>query len=174
VRCYERPAHAGASWIAGRILAGTLFVPSDHFDRNGETWLRMSSHLGGTCWVPESQSERGAGAAPSSQQPREFDLPAVALETPTAGKLIAAGAFVTFEPEDDVIGLSALIDGNDPRLLPWLEELRQLGPPFSDGPAPSREPALGGLPDSREDSDAPQDATPAGEAGMPVASEEAP
>jgi hypothetical protein len=164
VRCWERPAHAASPSVARRIPAGTLFVPSDYFDWNGETWLLLRSQFGPNCWVPEHLSARGAaGTLPPSHVPLEFDFQAVALETPTATRLVASGAIATFEAEEDVVGVRFLLDVDDPRLRQWFEEMEQLGLRFADGLG-----SRGGAvsledPASQEDPYEPEDDTPMGE-----------
>ena len=127
VRCWQRPGSAGESWDTARIPSGALFVPQDYFERNGETWMLAESPDGDDCWVPERLSARGAGAgAPRSATLHEIDLPAAALRTSLARKLLASEAIDSFDEEDEVVGVVIRMDPKDPRLVRWSDELLDL------------------------------------------------
>jgi HEAT repeat protein len=119
VRCWDHPAFAGPSWNSERITAGTVSTPVEFFDRDGETWMSFDS-----CWVPERMSARGAGSNPVlSPAATERDVPASALETQVARKLLAAGVLRAFDAEGDVVAV-AIQDLKDVRLKAWFDELR--------------------------------------------------
>jgi HEAT repeat protein len=125
IRCSDGPAFAGSSWLEKRIPDGTLLTVDDRFDRDGKTW-GYADWDDGICWVPMDLLGRGAATRanpPDSLNP-EIDVPAGALASKTAKRLVGSGVLEVLDQEGDVAGVAFHLELQGPTLVSLLEAIR--------------------------------------------------
>jgi HEAT repeat protein len=120
-RCWEAPGVAGDPEEFPRVRSGTPVLIEDHFEREGESWVAIHGAESQGCWVPLRLVQPPATPPASSNEGeeetmlirREFDLPAVEVESDVARGLMDAGLLEVIEPADEVIGVAITLDPDD-------------------------------------------------------------
>ena len=119
VRCWETPGFAGDPEDFRRLQGGTPVRIEAHFEWERKPWVLVTNAESHECWVPlefvgqPSGPPEGADREADMMMRREFDLPAVEVESDVAQGLMDAGLLEVIEPGDGVIGVAIHIDPED-------------------------------------------------------------
>lgn len=118
IRCWETPDFAGDPADFRRIRAGTPVRIENRFESADRSWAQVRTVAYKECWVPieyvthpSVPAEVGVGEADMMR--REFDLPAIEVESDVARGLMDAGLLEVIEPGDEVIGVAITLDPDD-------------------------------------------------------------